>query len=131
MLLVDAHAWCRVCSLFKSASVSLCNALAGIASHLCTSIVHSEGISALVARQLIPPSKNPGVRLVGIGEVPRHIIAKCILKVVGNDVQETTGPSQACFGHKPGCEAAIHAMNEIVSLEETEAVIFVNTSIRG
>ncbi|XP_046858681.1 putative leucine-rich repeat-containing protein DDB_G0281931 [Xenia sp. Carnegie-2017] len=45
---------------------------------------------------------------VGVDEVPRRIVAKAILKVVGKDVQEAAGPLQACAGHEAGCEAAIH-----------------------
>jgi hypothetical protein len=120
---VDAYAWRRFCSSFKSASVNLCNALAGVARRLCTSIVDLQGISALVACRLIPLNKNPGVRPIGIGEAPRRIMAKSILKAVGNDVKESAGPLQACAGHEAGCEAASHAMNEIMSSEETEAVI--------
>ena len=65
---------------------------------------------------------------VGIGEVPRRIIAKSILKVVGNDVQEAAGPVQACAGHEAGCEAAIHAMKEIMSSDETQGVLLVDAS---
>ncbi|CAB3982845.1 Hypothetical predicted protein [Paramuricea clavata] len=64
---------------------------------------------------------------MGIGEVPRCIIAKSIVKVVRNDVQEAVGPLQACKGHKAGCEAAVHAMREIIS-DETEAVLLVDAS---
>jgi hypothetical protein len=125
---VDAYAWRRFCSSFKSASVDLCNALAGVARRLCTSPVNSEGLSAFVACRLIPLDKNPGVRPIGIGEVPRRIIAKSILKVVRNDVQEAVGPLQACAGHEAGCEAAVHAMKEIISSDETEAVLLVDAS---
>ena len=60
--------------------------------------------------------------------MPRRIIAKSILKVVGNDVQEAAGPLQACAGHEAGCEAAIHAMKEIMSSDETQAVLLVDAS---
>ena len=97
---VDAYAWRRFCSSFKSASADLCNALAGVVRRLCTSRVDPEGLSGFVACRLVPLDKNPGVRPIGIGEVPRRIIAKSILKVIGNDVQEAAGPLQACAGHE-------------------------------
>ena len=46
---VDAYAWRRFCSSFKSASVDLCNAMAALARRLCTSSVHPESLSAFVA----------------------------------------------------------------------------------
>jgi hypothetical protein len=48
--------------------------------------------------------------------------------VVRNDVQEAVGPLQACAGHEAGCEAAVHAMKEIISSDETEAVLLVDAS---
>ena len=77
---VDAYAWRRFCSSIKSASIDLCNVLGGVARRLCTTSVHPDGISAFVACRLIPRDKDPGVRPIGIGEVPRRIIAKSILK---------------------------------------------------
>ena len=125
---VDAYAWRRFCSSFKSASADLCNALAGVARRLCTSRVDPEGLPGFVACRLVPLDKDPGVRPIGIGEVPRRIIAKSIFKVVGNDVQEAAGPLQACAGHEARCEAAIHAMREIMSSDETQAVLLVDAS---
>ena len=94
---VDAYGWRRFCSSFKSASADVCNALNGVARHLCTSRVNPEGLSGFVAFRLVPLDKNPGARPIGIGEMPRRIIAKSILKV-------------PCAGQEAGCEAAIHAM---------------------
>ena len=102
--------------------------MAALARSLCTSSVHPESLSAFVACRLIPIDKSPGVRPIGIGEVPRRIIAKSILKVVSNDIQEAAGPLQACAGHEAGCEAAVHAMNEIMSSEETEAILLVDAT---
>jgi len=73
---LDAFAWRRLCSSFKSASNSLCIALAGVGRRIGTSSVNPEGLSAFVACRLIPLDKCPGVRPIGVGEVPRRIIAK-------------------------------------------------------
>ena len=48
--------------------------------------------------------------------------------MVGNDVLEAAGPVQACAGHEARCEAAIHAMKEIMLSDETQAVLLVNAS---
>ena len=76
---VDAYAWRRFCSSFQGVSTDLCNALAVVAKQLCVAIVHPDGLAAFVACRLI---KNPGVRPIGIGEVPWRIIAKVVLKTV-------------------------------------------------
>ncbi|CAB4011930.1 Hypothetical predicted protein [Paramuricea clavata] len=93
---VDAHLWRRFCLSYKTASSDLCNALAGVARLLCTKSVHPEGLSAFVACRLIPLDKDPGICPIGIGEVPRRIIAKAILRVVRDDVKEAVGPLQTC-----------------------------------
>ena len=86
--------------------------LAEVARRLCTSVVHPKSITAYVACRLIPKDKNPGVRPIGIGEVPRRIVAKSILKVIGNDIQAAAGPLQACAGHQAGCEACSNSSHE-------------------
>ena len=43
---------------------------------------------------LIPLDKCPGVRPIGVGEVPRRIIAKAILRTIGKDIEEAAGPLQ-------------------------------------
>ena len=117
---LDAHAWRRHCSSFKSAT-TLYVALACVGHRLATSDVNPEGVSAFVACRLVPLDKCPGVRPIGIGEVPR--IAKVILKVVGGDVEDAAGPLQLCAGQDGGCEAAVHAMRNIFQDSETEAVL--------
>ena len=125
---VDVYAWRRLCSSFKNASNDLCNALAAVGCRLCTSNVHPDSLTAFVACRLIPLSKNPGVRPIGIGEVPRRIIAKAILKTVGNDIQSAAGPLQACAGHEAGCEAALHAMKTIYAQDDTDAILLVDAT---
>ncbi len=99
-----------------------------MAKRLCTSAVDPDGVSAYVACRLIPLNKNPGVRLIGIGEVPRRIIAKAILKAIGEDVKLAAGPIQTCAGHEAGCEAAIHAMKEVEQMDETETMLLVDAT---
>ena len=125
---VDAYAWCRFCSSFQGASTDLCNALAAVAKRLCVATVHPDGLAAFVACRLIPLNKNPGVRPIGIEEVPRRIIAKVVLKTVSDDVQSAAGPLQTCAGHEAGCEAAVHAMREIFTFDDTEAILLVDSS---
>lgn len=69
------------------------------------------------------------MRPIGIGEVPRRIIGKAILKIIGSDVEEVAGPLQLCAGQDGGCEAAVHAVRSIFKAPETEAVLLVNANI--
>ena len=55
-------------------SHDLCSALAAVGRRLCSSLVNTESIGAFVACRLM--DKCPGVRPIGVGEVPRRIIAK-------------------------------------------------------
>ena len=106
-------------------SHELCSALAAVGCRLCSSLVNPESISALVA---IPLDKCPGVRPIGVGEVPRLIIAKAILCTIGKDIEDATGSLQVCAGQDGGCEAALHAMRSIFQVADTEGCLLVDAS---
>ena len=125
---LDTQAWRRMCSSFKSASTSLCTALAGVGKRIATTLIHPEGLSALVACRLIPLNKCPGVRPIGVGEVPRRIIAKAILRIVSKDVEAAAGPLQLCAGQDGGCEAAVHSMHKIFQDSDIEAALLVDAT---
>ena len=125
---LDAHAWRRLCSSFKSASHNLCSALASVAQRIANTYVNPDGLSAFVACRLIPLDKCPGVRPIGVGEVPRCIIGKAILRVVGSDVEEAAGPLQVCAGQDDGCEVAVHAVRSIFHDNDTEAVLLIDAT---
>ncbi len=97
---LDAYAWRRLCSSFKYASHDLCHALAVAGQRICTSNLHPDDLSAFVACRLIPLDKCPGVRPIGVGEVPRRIIAKAVLSLFRQDVQDAAGPLQVCAGQE-------------------------------
>ena len=125
---LDAAAWKRLCSSFKSASNELCDTLAAVARRLSTCFVDPSGLSAFVACRLIALDKCPGVRPIGIGEIVRRIIGKAIVTTITEDIQEAAGPLQVCAGHISGCEAAVHAMRQVYESQQTEAVILVDAS---
>ena len=87
---LDAYVWRRLCSSFKSASKYLCSALAAVGRRLCTDSINPDHLSAFVACRLIPLDKSPGVRPIGIGEVPRRIIAKAILRLLQPGIWTTS-----------------------------------------
>ena len=69
---LDSYTRRRLCSSFKSASHSLCAALSSIGRRIATTAVNPEGLSAFIACRLIPLDKSPGVRPIGVGEVPQR-----------------------------------------------------------
>ena len=91
---------------FKAASHDLCHALAAVGRRICTTNIHPDDLCAFISCQLIPLNKNPGVRPIGIGEVPRRIVAKAVLSLFSLDIQDAAGPLQVCAGQDGGCEAA-------------------------
>ncbi len=97
--------------------------MAAVGRRIRTTFVHPEGLSAFVACRLIPLDKCPGVRPIGVGEVPRRILAKAVLRIVGQDVEEAAGPLQVCAGQDGGCEAAVHAMRRIFHHPDTEGSV--------
>ena len=77
---------------------------------------------------MIPLNKCPGVRPIGIGEVPRRIIAKSVLSLFREDIQDAAGPLQVCAGQEGGCEAAIHAMRQFFSDDDIQGALLVDAS---
>ena len=106
-------------------------ALADVGRRIATTNVNPEGLEAFVACRLIPLDKCPGVRPIGVGEVPRRIIAKAVLRVIGNDVVDAAGPFQLCAAQVGGCEAAVHAMrSEFQSPNKTKLYFWLMQTTR-
>ena len=78
------------------------------------------------ACRLVPLNKNPGVRPIGIGEVLKRTIAKCITKTLKPDILESSGNLQVCAGQVSGCEAAVHAMKDAFDDDGTDGVLLVD-----
>ena len=93
---MDAYAWRRICSSFKSASHDLCHAMAAVARRICCSPIHPDDMSAFVTCYLIPLDKRPGICPIGIGETPTRIIAKAVLMLLQHDILDSAGPLQVC-----------------------------------
>ena len=77
---------------------------------------------------MIPLDKNPDVRPIGIGDVPRRILAKAILYCISDDITEAAGPLQVCAGQVSGCEAAMHPMKDLFCDDRTEAALLIDAS---
>ncbi len=125
---VDAAGWRRLCCSFGRASQDLCESVAATARRLCTCLVDPKTISPILASRLIALDKNPGVRPIGIGELSRRIIAKAVLSVVGDDVQEVTGTRQLCGGQTSGIEAGVHSIRRAFEGNNAEAALLVDAA---
>ena len=90
------------CKSFKQSSTKLCEAIATMTRTLCTTYIDSATIEPLVARRLIPLDKGEGaVRPIGVGEVIRRIIGKCVMNVSKGDVVEASGSLHLWAGQRP------------------------------
>ena len=78
--------------------------------------------------RLIPLDKNPGVRPIGIGEVICRIMGKAVTTFLKYDIINSVGPLQLSAGQEGGCEAAVHAMEDLFSSDDCEAVLLVDAS---
>ena len=91
---VDANGT-LVSKSFKKSSTKLCDSLATLTRRLCTEFVDRLTIEPIVASRLIPLDKGNGeVRPIGVGEVIRRIIGKCVTRVVRQDVIDASGAMQ-------------------------------------
>ena len=128
---IDANGFRRIlaCKSFKQSSVKLCDALATMARTLCSVYIDPSTIDPLLASRLIPLDKGEGaVRPIGVGEVMRRIIGKCVMNIVKPDVIESSGSLQLCAGQKSGSEAAVHAMSNIFEADATDAILLIDAS---
>ena len=128
---VDANGFKRILASksFKRSSINLCESIATLTRRLCTEFVDPLTIEPILASRLIPLDKGNGeVRPIGVGEVIRRIIGKCVTRVAKQDVINASGAMQVCAGQKSGGEAAIHAMRSIFKADETDAALLVDAS---
>ncbi|XP_015767149.1 PREDICTED: uncharacterized protein LOC107345921 [Acropora digitifera] len=128
---VDSNGFRRIltCKSFKRSGTELCVAIASMTKRLCTEYVDPRGLEAILANRLIPLDKGEGaVRPIGLGEVLRSIMGKCVTKVTKQDVIDASGSLQVCAGHKSGSEAAIHAMRELFQHDNSDAVLLIDAS---
>ena len=128
---VDANGFRRIltCKSFKRSGTELCEAIASMTKRLCTEYVDPRGLEAILANRLIPLDKGEGaVRPIGVGEVLRRIMGKCVTKVTKPDVIDASGSLQVCTGHKSGSEAAIHAMRELFEHDNSDTVLLIDAS---
>ena len=116
-------------NISRDQSTNLCDSLAILTKRLCTEYVDPLTIEPILASRLIPLDKgNDEVRPIGVGEVIKRIIGKCVSRVGKQDVIDACGATQVCAGLKSGSEAAIHVMDNIFESDETDAALLIDAS---
>ena len=81
--------------LANLSSSRLCETIATMTKILCTQYIDPSTIEPLIASRLVPLDKGEGaVRPIGIGEVLRRIIGKCVMNIAKKDVVEVSGSLQ-------------------------------------
>ena len=95
---------------FGEFSRQLREELAKFATLLCSSNPPWASYRALMACRLIALDKQPGTRPVGIGDVFRRLMAKCVLALAGPHATAACGNLNLCAGLKSGVEGAVHAV---------------------
>ena len=81
---IDANGFRRIIASksFKQSSSRLCEAIATMTKILCTQYIDPRTLEPLIAIRLIPLDKGEGaVRPIGVGEVIRCIIGKCVMNI--------------------------------------------------
>ena len=131
---IDSDAWKHIlnCRSYARESQNLAESIAAVARILCTEDVHPGCLREFTASRVVPLDKgvdkegNPGVRPIGIGEVLRRIIGKCVVSLLKADVQHAAGCLQLCTGIRSGIEAAVHMNEQAWHDDSTEAVLLVD-----
>ncbi|KAL7526623.1 hypothetical protein ACHAXR_001569, partial [Thalassiosira sp. AJA248-18] len=107
---------------YGKASQELREELAAWTEWLCNENPPWAAFRAMMSCRLVALDKCPGVRPLGIGEIFRRAIAKCALKVCGDDAKTTCGSTQLCAGLEAGIEGAMHAVK--TRADENESMEF-------
>ena len=116
---MDANGWRKILASnnFGIWSNDLRKAFANVVEKLCTDLVETHTIKNFLSSHLIPSNKNPGLRLIGVGEVLQRIVSEVIVSVLKKYDIKCTGMLQIRAGQEAGIEAAIHSMT--MMFEET------------
>ena len=80
-------------------------------------------MEAFLGCRLIPLDRNPGPRLIGIGEVLCRIAGKVVITHFLTEIVTSVPSLQVCAGQEAGCKSIVHAMQEIYEDETCEAVL--------
>jgi hypothetical protein len=97
---------------FGSESERLRQELADWTKWLATDHPPWAAYRAMMACRLVALDKQPGVRPVGIGEIYRRLLAKCVISAVGSQATAACSNYNLCAGLPAGIEGAVHAVRQ-------------------
>ena len=123
---LDACEWRRILTHFNQTSIELCKTIAKLFYTIATKVLPHENLTAYNSSRLIPLNKNPGVRPIGIGEVPRRIIGITITQCIKSDPKNLGKNFQLCLGQKFGIKYATHSLRNEFEKPKTEAILFID-----
>ncbi len=95
---------------FGSTSIALQETMAKTVGWLANDQPPWVAYRALMACRLVALDKQPGTRPVGIGSAFRHLMAKTLLVVAGEQATLACGNTNLCAGLPAGIEGAVHAI---------------------
>ena len=109
---MDADGWKRILTSkqFGKSSIDLCKVFSEVIKKICSIENQSASLEAFLACRLIPLDINPGLRLIGIGEVLCRIAGKIAVTHFRTEIVISVGSLQVCAGQETGCESIIHVM---------------------
>ena len=100
--------------VFGSCTSDYRKAIADFIKYICINEIefqnNATSLKTFIASRLVPLDKNPGLRPIGVGEVPRRQF----------------GIGKAVAGQDAGCEVAVNSMHDIFRTKKTEAVSLVD-----
>jgi hypothetical protein len=109
----DSHAVSHWLLRFGEVSKRLRKVFAPFAEWTSNKTPPRAAYRALMIDRLLALHKNPGVRPVGVGGTWRRSLAKCVLKVTGNEAKEACGINQLCAGLEGRIEGGTHAIQHV------------------
>ena len=125
---LDANHWKKMLTGMEQISVNLRKTCAKIARRIATETIAPSHLRPYNACRLIPLDKKPGVIPIGIGELLRRIIGRCIARCVSADLKHLGSNIQLCLGQKCGIEHAIHTLREEFDADESCSKLLIDAS---
>ena len=122
----NAKHWKEQLTSFGDISRELCDAMADFTRTMCTEFMTVEELEAFLANRVVPLDKNPGTRPIGVGEVPRRIVAKVVLVVAKDDIKEAAANTNLCVGQEAAVEALFRHMQEVFAGDDCDAILLVD-----
>ena len=81
---------------------------------------------AFMSGRLIALDKQPGIRLVGVGETCHRIFSKCVLKVTGPEANHACKDYQIWAGLKAGIDGRYMGLNLSGTLTLPRNIVYFN-----